>query len=68
MDNATFHKRLDMKEIIQDNDHILLFLPPYSPDLNPIENKWSEAKSIRRKERCSVENLFINHMEYIELE
>ena len=67
MDNATFHKRLDMQEIIQNNNHTLLYLPPYSPDLNPIENKWSEAKSIRRKERYSVENLFINHMEYISL-
>lgn len=68
MDNATFHKRLDMQEIIQNNNHTLLYLPPYSPDLNPIEKKWSEAKSIRRKERCSVENLFINHMEYISLQ
>lgn len=68
MDNATFHKRLDMKEIIRDNNHILLYLPPYSPDLNPIEHKWSEAKSIRRKERCSVDDLFIHHMEYINLE
>lgn len=68
MDNATFHKRLDMKEIIQDNNHTLLFLPPYSPDLNPIEHKWSEAKSIRRKERCSVDDLFILHMQYINLE
>lgn len=67
MDNATFHKRLDMQEIIQKNNHTLLFLPPYSPDLNPIEHKWSEAKSIRRKERCSTENLFIYHMEYINL-
>jgi transposase len=58
MDNATFHKRLDMKEIIQSNNHTLLSLPPYSPDLNPIEHKWSEAKSIRRKERCSVDELF----------
>lgn len=68
MDNATFHKRLDMKEIIQDDNHTLLFLPPYSPDLNLIEHKWSEAKSIRRRERCSVNELFIDHMEYINLE
>lgn len=68
MDNATFHKRTDMKEIIQKNNHILLFLPPYSPDLNPIEHKWSEAKSIRRKVRYSVDELFIDHMTYINLE
>ncbi|WP_415076823.1 transposase [Legionella sp.] len=25
------------------------FLPPYSPDLNPIEHKWAQARAIRRK-------------------
>ncbi len=38
-----------------------MFLPPYSPDLNPIEQKWAQAKSIRRKYDISVEELFQNH-------
>lgn len=67
MDNATFHKRKDIQKIIQNNNHILIYLPPYSPDLNPIEHKWAQAKSIRRKERCSVNELFENHMEYVKL-
>lgn len=67
MDNATFHKRKDMQEIIQDNNHTLIYLPPYSPDLNPIEHKWSQAKSIRRKESCSVEELFLDKLEYVKL-
>jgi transposase len=36
MDNASFHKRLDIKNSIRQAGHILLFLPPYSPELNPI--------------------------------
>ena len=41
MDNATFHKGNDMKQIIEKAGHTLLYLPPYSPDLNPIEKKWA---------------------------
>jgi transposase len=67
MDNATFHKRKDMQEIIQDNNHTLIYLPPYSPDLNPIEHKWAQAKSIRRKEKCSVTELFLSKLEYVKL-
>ena len=37
MDNATFHKNADMLKMIRDAGHIIEFLPPYSPDLNPIE-------------------------------
>jgi transposase len=58
LDNATFHKRNDIQEVIQNNGHTLIFLPPYSPDLNPIEHKWAQAKQVRRKRQCSVEKLF----------
>jgi len=58
MDNATFHKREDMKEAIGKQGHILEYLPPYSPDLNPIEKKWAQAKSIRKKKRCGISELF----------
>jgi len=40
MDNATFHKRSDSIEAINQSGCLLEFLPPYSPDLNPIEHKW----------------------------
>jgi len=44
MDNATFHKSLKTKEIIERKGCTLLFLPPYSPDLNPIEKFWANFK------------------------
>lgn len=58
MDNATFHKRNDSQQMITAAGHILEFLPPYSPDLNPIEHKWAQAKSIRKTTQCSINNLF----------
>ena len=58
MDNASFHKGQQMKRFIEDAGHTLLYLPTYSPDLNPIEKKWAQAKAIRRRERCDVDSLF----------
>jgi transposase len=67
MDNASFHKRNDMIEAIEQAGALLEFLPPYSPDLNPIEKKWAQAKAIRRRERCNVDTLFSIHMNYAKL-
>lgn len=39
MDNAAFHKRDATRELIAKAGHTLKFLPPYSPDLNPIKHK-----------------------------
>tara|TARA_B100000475_G_C14949350_1_gene295016 strand:+ start:419 stop:904 length:486 start_codon:yes stop_codon:yes gene_type:complete len=62
MDNAAFHKSQRTKEILSEHGHELEFLPPYSPDLNLIENKWSQAKSIRRKHECSTLELFQKYL------
>jgi len=67
MDNASFHKRKDMIDAIEANQCIVEFLPPYSPDLNPIEHKWAQAKAIRRQHRCDVNQLFSEHSEYVDL-
>lgn len=64
MDNATFHKRSDMIRAIESAGHVLEYLPPYSPDLNPIEHKWHEAKSKRREKCCSVLELFEDYTPY----
>jgi transposase len=62
MDNAAFHKRADILELFQQAGHLLEYLPPYSPDLNPIEHKWAQAKAIRKQKNCSVEDLFIYYL------
>ena len=67
MDNASFHKRQDMVTAINHAGCVLEFLPPYSPDLNPIEKKWAQAKAIRKRERCDVDTLFSVHMNYDKL-
>ena len=62
MDNATSHKRNDTIYDIEKSGHRILFLPPYSPDLNPIEKKWAQAKSIRKKLKCDPYILFENYV------
>lgn len=44
MDNAAFHKSQKTKELIESVGCRLIFLPPYSPDLNPIEKFWANMK------------------------
>ena len=62
MDNASFHKSLMTKEILTKHGHDLEFLPPYSPDFNPIEHKWAQAKAIRKKHNCSTLKLFQKYL------
>ncbi|MDD9305294.1 MAG: transposase, partial [Desulfobacter sp.] len=47
MDNASFHKGEETKYLIERTGAALLFLPPYSPDLNPIEHDFAALKTIR---------------------
>lgn len=44
-DNASFHKSPKLAEVFIQAGIGLLFLPPYSPDLNPIEQFWSWLKA-----------------------
>ncbi len=47
-DHAAFHKKKDLEAIAQENGHHVLFLPPYSPDLNPIEHDFANLKKRRQ--------------------
>jgi len=66
LDNAAFHKNSVIRELIEKAGCFLKFLPPYSPDLNPIEHQWHSLKNRLRKElaKCSfdliqaAENIF----------
>ncbi len=48
MDNATFHKTVLTRQLIEEAGHTLLFLPPYSPDFNPIEKDFAIMKRRRQ--------------------
>ncbi len=49
MDNLSSHKNIDVQKIIEARGAKLLFLPAYSPDLNPIEKFFSKLKAHLRK-------------------
>lgn len=48
MDNLSSHKSPEIRELIEAAGAELWYLPPYSPDLNPIEKMWSKVKEFLR--------------------
>lgn len=52
MDNLTAHKVVGIAETIQTRGARLEFLPPYSPDLNPIEQCWAKIKTALRQAKA----------------
>lgn len=53
LDNATFHKKSVLPGLAKKHNCEVLFLPPYSPDLNPIEKRWAWLK---QKLRANLSN------------
>ncbi len=49
MDNLGAHRQERVRDLIEKRGCSLLYLPPYSPDLNPIEEAFSKMKHILRK-------------------
>ena len=49
MDNLSSHKRASVRERIEAAGATLMFLPPYSPDFNPIEKAFARLKAMLRK-------------------
>ncbi len=47
-DNSSIHKGTEIEQAIIDAGAKLIYLPPYSPDFNPIENFWSKVKNTLR--------------------
>lgn len=54
MDNMRSHHVKGVEEVLRAAGMIPLYLPPYSPDLNPIEMLWSKMKAILRKLGCKI--------------
>lgn len=49
LDNVRFHKTKEIVALIESKGAKAVFLPPYSPDLSPIEKMWSKIKTILKR-------------------
>lgn len=57
MDNCSIHKSIKVRELIESVGCKLIYLPPYSPDLNPIENYWAVMKNQIKKIKDQFDNI-----------
>jgi transposase len=55
MDNAPIHTHVDIQKLIEQRGYGCIYLPPYSPELNPIEQFWSACKSKLKKRKAFEE-------------
>lgn len=54
MDNLSAHKIAGVRELVEARGARLLYLPPYSPDFNPIEKAWSKIKQLMRSAKARL--------------
>jgi transposase len=59
LDNARFHIKKDVDHIAKVHGHKVIFLPPYSPDFNPIEQVFAD---IKKKRSLAPENTTIDNI------
>lgn len=64
MDNLSSHKVSGVAEAIEAVGAKVMFLPPYSPDFNPIEMMWSKIKAILRKLKIRAKKLLDDAIAY----
>lgn len=65
MDNLSSHKRTRIRELIEEKRAELRYLPPYSPDLNPIESIFSKIKQALRSLAARTQEALWNAMQTI---
>ena len=63
MDNMRTHHISAVREILEQSGMKLLYLPPYSPDLNPIKKLWSKGKAIFRKLKATTPETLLEAVE-----
>jgi len=59
-DNVSFHKSQEIIDLIESTGAKVVFLPPYSPDLSPIEKMWSKFKEIFKRKKPRTKSDFHN--------
>ncbi len=66
-DNAAFHNKIQLTQMAQKHGHHILFLPPYSPDFNPIEQDFANIKKIRQfsPPNTLIENIIKSYNYYL---
>jgi transposase len=62
MDNLSAHKGGWVRELVEERGCELLFLPPYSPDLNPIEEAFAKLKALLRRTGARIREALIEAM------
>jgi transposase len=62
MDNLSAHKGSRVRELVKERGCELLYLPPYSPDFNPIEQAFSKVKGLLRRAEARTREALIEAM------
>jgi transposase len=62
MDNLWAHKGERVRELIEEHACELMYLPPYAPDLNPIEQAFSKIKGLLRKAEARTREALVEAM------
>jgi transposase len=62
MDNLSAHKGGRVEEIVEGRGCELFYLPPYSPDFDPIEEPFSKVKAILRKTEARTREALVEAM------
>ena len=65
MDNLSSHKRQRIRELVKGAGASLVFLPPYSPDLNPIEMIFAKVKQLLRSLACRTREALWESMQSV---
>jgi transposase len=67
LDNAAFHKTEETRRIIEQSSFHILYLPPYSPDFNPIEQNFATLKKRRQfaSPDASLDQLVCSYENYL---
>ncbi len=65
LDNLSSHKRTSTRQLIESAGAELMFLPPYSPDLNPIEMIFAKVKQLLRSLGCRTRDALWQAMQSV---